>query len=321
MSVFLFGLGFTARALAHRLMDSGVPAAAIAGTTRSLDKSKSLAAEGMRAHPFDGSGAGAFLAPDLLAAGFVVSSITPGPHGDPVLAHHGEDLKRAPELDWLCYLSTVGVYGDHDGAWIDETTPVDLTRERAARRLAAEESWRELADGCDVPLMILRLAGIYGPGRSAFDKLRTGRARQIVKPRQVFNRIHVEDIVETILCARDLQLAGTFNLTDDEPAPPQTVLAHAAELIDMPPPDPEPFETAELSEMARSFYASNRRVANAAIKKATGRELTHPTYRDGLAAILADEAEPDIEPDADAPAKEDAAEDATDADAATVSSD
>jgi nucleoside-diphosphate-sugar epimerase len=181
------------------------------------------------------------------------------------------------------------VYGDFGGEWIDEGAPLVPRNERSDRRVAAEAGWRNYAEGRELPLAILRLAGIYGPGRSTFDKLRKGTARRLVKPAQVFNRIHVDDIGRITALAGRQRLAGTFNLGDDEPAPPQDLVAYAAELLGIAPPPAIPYAEAELTPMQRSFYADNKRVANGAIKAALGIELLHPNYREGLRAILAGE--------------------------------
>jgi nucleoside-diphosphate-sugar epimerase len=218
-----------------------------------------------------------------------VVSIPPDAAGDPVLRQHGGDIAAAPNLEWLCYFSTVGVYGDFGGASVDESAATNPVNARSRLRVTVEQQWRDFAAQRGVPLLILRLAGIYGPGRSAFDKLRDGTARRIVKPGQVFNRIHVADIGRVTALAARQRLGGTFNLADDHPAPPQDVVAHAAALLDIAPPPEVPFAVAEMTPMARSFYADNKRVANAAIKRALAIELLYPSYRDGLAAILISE--------------------------------
>jgi nucleoside-diphosphate-sugar epimerase len=281
MGVFFFGMGYSSQAAAraiHAGIDVDIP---IAGTTRSGE-----AVPPYRIHAFDGMAPSPALGPDLRRATHVILSIAPDDDGDPALRYHRADLDAATHLEWLCYYSTVGVYGDFGGAWVDETAATDPVNRRSRRRVEVEQQWREYAAVRGLPLTILRLAGIYGPGRSAFDKLRDGTARRIVKPGQVFNRIHVEDIGRVTMLAAKAKLAGTFNLADDLPAPPQDVIAHAAELLGVAPPPPVPFETADMTPMARSFYADNKRVSNRAIKAALGIELLYPTYREGLAAIL-----------------------------------
>lgn len=285
MGVFFFGMGFSSLAAARALHESGDRGLPIAGTRRSEEGLEALADSPYRLHVFDGRHAGTTLQPDLVAARQVVLSIPPGEAGDPVLALHRGDLDRARELDWLCYYSTVGVYGNFDGAWIDESAPTVPINARSALRVRVEQHWRAYAKARGIPLLVLRLAGIYGPGRSSFDKLREGTARRIVKPGQVFNRIHVADIGRVTALAAKARLAGTFNLSDDEPAPPQDLIAHAARLLGLPAPPDIAFESAEMTPMARSFYNDNKRVSNAAIKQALGIELLYPDYRAGLDAI------------------------------------
>jgi nucleoside-diphosphate-sugar epimerase len=285
MNAFFFGYGFSSASAAH-FMRIGAQTVDVSGTVRSADKAETLTRGGVHAHVFDGTAPGVTLGPDLLQATHVILSIAPGGDGDPALLHHRADLDAAANLEWLCYYSTVGVYGDFGGAWIDETAPLVPRNERSDRRVLAEQVWRDYAAERGVPLTILRLAGIYGPGRSTFDKLREGTSRRVVKPGQVFNRIHVDDIGRVTALAAEARLAGTFNLGDDEPAPPQDVIAHAAAMLGIEPPPEIAFETAEMTPMQRSFYTDNKRVSNAAIKAALGIELLYPTYREGLAAIF-----------------------------------
>jgi len=283
MRLFVFGIGYSGRAVVAALRAQGGELS-IAGTSR-----EGGADGGGRLHRFDGTVPGATLGADLAAATHVLVSIPPDAEGDPVLRHHRAELDRAENLAWLGYFSTVGVYGDFAGNWVDETAETRPVNPRSRQRLAVEAAWRGYAAERGVPLLILRLAGIYGPGRSAFDKLRHGTARRIVKPGQVFNRIHVADIGRVTALAAMRRINGTFNLADDLPAPPQDVVAHAAALIGVAPPPEVAFEAAEMTPMARSFYGDNKRVANGAIKRALGIELLYPTYREGLAAILARE--------------------------------
>jgi hypothetical protein len=285
MNVFVFGLGYSSLAAAraiHTSIGADVP---IAGTTRTADSAEQLADTSYRVHLFDGDQSGQTLSADLSQATHIVVSIPPDEKGDPVLRLHRADLEATPHLRWMGYYSTVGVYGDFGGQWIDEDAPTRPINPRSKRRVEVEQQWRAVAAARGVPLAIFRLAGIYGPGRSTFDKLRAGDARRIVKPNQVFNRIHVEDIGRITMLAAKARLQGTFNVADDEPAPPQDLVTHAAAMIGVAPPPEVAFETAQMSPMARSFYSDNKRVSNARIKRALGIELLYPTYREGLAAI------------------------------------
>jgi nucleoside-diphosphate-sugar epimerase len=195
-------------------------------------------------------------------------------------------LSHLPNLRWAGYLSTTGVYGDCGGAWVDEDSPLAPNVERARRRVEAEQAWR----AAGLPLHIFRLAGIYGPGRSAIDSVRAGTARRIVKPGQVFSRIHVEDIAQSVLASLDHPRPGAvYNLCDDDPAPPQEVIAYACRLLGVAPPPEIPWQQAlaTLSPMALSFYADSKRVRNDRMKAELGVTLAYPSYREGLRAILA----------------------------------
>lgn len=286
MNVLVFGAGFSAAAAIAELR-AARPAARITATTRDPQKAAQLGRSGLNACVFDGQTATEQLREAIATATHLLVSIAPNGSGDPVLSAFSHAIGEAPELGWIGYYSTIGVYGDADGAWIDEDWPTQRLNARIGWRLDAEADWQDLARRKNLPLAILRLAGIYGPGRSAFDKLRSGTARRIVKPGQVFNRIHNGDIGAITALAAQRHLDGIFNLADDEPAPPQDVVAHAAALLGMDPPPEIAFDLAEMTPMARSFYAGNRRVSNRAIRAALGYELRYKTYREGLAAILA----------------------------------
>ncbi len=285
MNFFFFGMGYSSQAAARAIHTRLGADIAVFGTTRNAEKAAHLDAKNIRAHMFDGTKPGPTLGDALSSATHIIHSIAPDEKGDAVFNHHRVDLEKSSALQWLCYYSTVGVYGNFDGAWIDETAACHPVNKRSQWRVTAENAWREFAAHKGVPLLILRLAGIYGTGRSSFDKLQSGTARRIIKPGQVFNRIHVEDIGRITALAAEQKLAGTFNLADDEPAPPQDLVAHAAEMAGLAPPPEVPFDTADMTPMARTFYNDNKRVSNAAIKKALGIELLYPTYRQGLAAI------------------------------------
>ena len=200
-----------------------------------------------------------------------------------MLDAHAQDLRTVPTLRWAGYLGTTAVYGDRQGGWVDEETPLEPTLARADRRARAEAAWQ----GSGLPVHIFRLAGIYGPGRNAFTNLRDGTARRIVKPGQVFSRIHVEDIATILEASMAQPRPGRiYNVCDDEPAPPQDVVAYAARLLGIEPPPEQAYETAQLSPMARTFYKDNRRVRNARIKEELGVRLAYPTYREGLQSLL-----------------------------------
>ena len=278
--LFIFGLGFSGLEIAKLARAEGW---SVAGTCTTEDKARRLREEGIEAHRFDGT---ATLPSEAFGeAPHVVCTIAPGVEGDPALRTCRDLLGRAR---WLGYLSTTGVYGDHDGGWVDETTEPLPTQTRSQQRLAAEQGWREVASATGAPLHILRLPGIYGPGRSTLDRVRDGTARRIDKPGQVFSRIHVEDIATILEASISRPNPGAaYNVCDDDPAPPDEVLAFAATLLGQTPPPAIAFEDALLSPMARSFYADNKRVLNIRIKDELGVKLAHPSYKDGLKALLA----------------------------------
>lgn len=341
MHMLIMGHGYTAAALTPRLIEAGWT---VTGTTR--DHPQRVAESG--ATPIIWPGAVEAVRSEISRADAILISVAPvvvetaGADGDsdpraagsraasgtdPVLAEFAEAL-RASRARWIGYLSSTNIYGDHGGAWVDETTPPAPTTARGQARLAAERAWSELAASSGWALTIFRLAGIYGPGRGPFAKLRQGRARRIVKPGQVFSRIHVDDIAGAIMASldrhfmpsgggRDPASAGSarpdavpaptdtgaahpsarpdaapmiVNVCDDAPCPPQEVIAAAADMLEMPPPPLEDFATAQMGHMARSFYRDNKRVRNDRLKQLPGYRLRHPDYRSGLAAILADEA-------------------------------
>ncbi len=274
-----FGHGFCARALAARLVPEGWH---IVGTTRSAENLDGIAATGVEPLLWPGGD----LRPLIEEFPNVLISAGPSPKGDPVLAElHKKLAAAAPKMRWLGYLSTTGVYGDHQGGWVDEQTPLQPSTTRGLQRVNAEAAWRAIPD---LPVHIFRLAGIYGPGRGPFAKVRNGTARRIIKEGQVFSRIHVDDIAQAL----ELSLAAPspgeiYNLCDDDPAPPQDVIGYAAELLDLPVPPEIPFELAEMTPMARSFYAESKRVRNDHVKKALGWQPIYPDYRSGLAAMVA----------------------------------
>ncbi|MGN6303290.1 MAG: SDR family oxidoreductase [Mesorhizobium sp.] len=281
-NILIFGAGYSGQAFA-RALPAGTT---IVGTTRSAEKFAALRDAGITPLLFEGAST-----PELLAALWqathVVVSIAPDEGGDPALAVVAAGLTESlPALQWIGYLSTVGVYGDHGGGWVDEESACRPVSQRSRRRLEAERQWLELGQRAGLPVAVLRLSGIYGPGRNAFVNLRDGTARRLVKPDQVFNRIHREDIAGALRHLAERNLGGVFNVTDDLPAPPQDVVAYAAALMGVEPPPEIPFETAQLSPMARSFYGENKRVSNAAIRK-TGYAFRFPDYHAAFDALWA----------------------------------
>ncbi len=270
------GHGFSARALARDL-----PGWRIIATTRSPEKAERLADEGVEPLVWPG----ADLREPLSRASHVLSSIAPDAAGDPVIREIGPVLARSTHLTWVGYLSTTGVYGDHGGGWVDEQTPLTPGTRRGRARMRAEAQWQALG----LPLHIFRLAGIYGPGRGPFEKVKAGTARRIIKPGQVFSRIHVEDIAQVLAASMARPRPGAiYNVCDDDPAPPQEVIAHAARLLGLPLPPAVPFDAAQMSPMARSFYSESKKVRNGRIKNELGVTLKFPSYREGLAALLND---------------------------------
>ena len=276
-----FGHGYSAQALGRLLVPRDWR---VIGTTRSEDKAVTFMNAGTEPRIWPG----ADMFPALDAATHLLISAAPGADGDPVLADlHDEIAQRAGQFEWVGYLSTTGVYGDHQGEWVDETAPLTPATKRGIARVKAEAAWSAI-DG--LPLHIFRLAGIYGPGRGPFSKVRNGTARRIIKPGQVFSRTHVADIARILDASiKQPNPGAAYNVCDNDPAPPEDVIAYAAELLGLPVPPAEDFETAEMTPMARSFYAESKKVRNDRIKDELGVELLYPDYRSGLKALFAAE--------------------------------
>ncbi|MEM1139674.1 MAG: SDR family oxidoreductase [Pseudomonadota bacterium] len=282
--LFCFGLGYSALVFARQLRAEGWD---VAGTCRTAEKIGGLRGGRIDAHRFDGTAP--LERPDLFTeADAILISAPPNRAGDPVLIHHAGDLAAAAKrVRWVGYLSTTGVYGDHDGAWVDETTPLAPASERSKARAEAEAGWLALGGTHGLPVHIFRLAGIYGPRRNALHSLKTGTARRVFKEGQMFSRIHVDDIAGILAASLKAPAPGTvYNVCDNEPAPPQDVVAYAAELLGVEPPPLVPLEEADLSPMGRSFYAENKKVRNDRLQDALGYSLLYPTYREGLQALL-----------------------------------
>jgi nucleoside-diphosphate-sugar epimerase len=278
------GHGYSARTLGRRLVAQGWR---VIGTSRDAAKAAAFGADATEGLVWPGGD----LLPALAEATHLLTSVAPDARGDPVLRDLGDAIAGAPRLEWVGYLSTTGVYGDHAGGWVDEATPLTASTRRGQWRVQAEAGWQALAHAAGLPLHIFRLAGIYGPGRGPFAKVRDGTARRIVKPGPVFSRIHVEDIASVLEASIARPDPGAvYNVCDDDPAPPEAVIEEAARLLGLPIPPAVDFETAELSEMARSFYAESKRVRNDRMKTDLGVRLRYPDYRAGLRALLEAEA-------------------------------
>ncbi|MEO9902752.1 SDR family oxidoreductase [Nisaea sp.] len=282
--LFCFGAGYTCHRLAQRLLNQGWR---VSGTTRSDDGADILRQDGIEASLFGGVSGDTLDKRAFADVTHVIGSIPPGPEGDPALAAELDWVSHAPSLRWVGYLSTPAVYGDRGGALVHEDDDPNPGSTRGKRRLAAERAW---VDNKGAPVQVFRLSGIYGPGRSAIDQLRSGKARIIDKPGQVFNRIHVDDIGTILLASMQRPNHGQiYNVADDEACPSGDVIRYAAALLGMEPPEPIPFDSAELSPMARSFYSECKRLDTGRIKSELGVKLAYPTYREGLQSILQSE--------------------------------
>jgi len=284
--LFCFGLGYSAQVLAQNLVARGWR---VSGTSRSDDKVAALRGQGIEAYVFDDGRPVHEFARVFSDVTHVLSSVPPSENADPVLDAHDADIIAGSErLEWIGYLSTIGVYGDQKGRWVNESSPPAPITDASRRRVDAESRWLALGASCGVPAHVFRLPGIYGPnGRSQIDALRSGRARRILKPGQVFNRIHVEDLAAVLYASMELRDGSSvYNVTDNEPAPADRVVAYAARLLGVEPPPVESFNQAELPPFAAHFYAECKRVRNDLIKRELGIALRYPSYREGLAAIL-----------------------------------
>ncbi len=281
-NTFIFGAGFSGLEIGRQLCAAGH---IVAGTTRTADKFDRLAAQGIEPLVFDGVNLNPEVMFRLQTVTHLVMSIGPDDGGDPLLPVLAGKLRSVlTNLQWIGYLSTVGVYGDHDGGWVDETTVCKPVSRRSVQRLEAEQAWQEFATHAEVPLAILRLSGIYGPGRNTFVNLAKGTAKRIIKPNQVFNRIHVNDIARAVLHLSSKNTGGFFNVTDNEPAPPQDVVSYVANLMGVKPPEEIAYNDAKMSPMARSFYGEVKKVSNAKLR-GSGFEFNFPDYRISMDAM------------------------------------
>lgn len=284
-NLLCFGMGYSAQALARRPEFAGWN---VLGTARTREGVDRLKADGVRVCRFED----ALSDPSVLTRPLhILLSAPPSQHGDPVLMAFADQLATlAPNIVWIGYLSTTGVYGDHQGGWVDEETPLSPRSDRARRRAEAEAAWLAWGATHHVPVQVFRLAGIYGPGRNQLESLKAGTARRIDKPGQVFSRIHVDDIAATLAASMASPNAGRiYNVCDDEPSAPEAVVAFAAQLLGMDPPPLEKYAQVRdtLSPMAASFYDESKRVRNTRIRDELGVKLQYPTYREGLKALLA----------------------------------
>jgi nucleoside-diphosphate-sugar epimerase len=285
VKLFIFGMGYTGKYIAERHTANGD---AVIGTVRSRDKAEALSSTGLVVRVFSPDERDDDIESDLQASEAVLVSAPPAADGDPVLAAYAQHIAAAPNLRWIGYLSTVGVYGNHDGAWVDEDTPSNPGNTRSHYRADAEQAWLAFGEANDLAVHIFRLAGIYGPGQNQLVQLAKRTARRVIKPGQVFNRIHVEDIARMVEASLDRPRPGAiYNVTDDEPAPAQDVVTFAAGLCGCDPPPQVDIDDAGLTDMGRSFYAENKRVRNRRLHDELGVTLTYPTYREGLIALRA----------------------------------
>lgn len=277
--MLFFGFGFSAEALARRLDPVEWT---VTGTSRSVEGAAKISALGFYGLTFDALKS---VSDDVT---HIISSVPPDADGDPVLRHYDDSLAlRAMALQWVAYLSTTGVYGDHGGAWVDEDTPLTPNTERGHRRKTAEEAWLALHQRHGLPVHVFRLAGIYGPGRNALESVRDGTAKRVIRQGQIFSRIHVEDIAGILEASMAEPNPGrAYNVADNEACPPQDVISYAAELLRVMLPPEVPFEQAELSPMARSFYMDSKRVSNERVKRELGFQFRYPNYRVGLRSLL-----------------------------------
>ena len=282
MKLVVFGLGFTSEAF---LRFAEGRFTSVIATVRTAEKAKRKTKPECEVVVFNEASADPRIAQALSEADAVLVSVGPDEAGDPVLRRFAREIETSTTLRWIGYLSTIGVYGDADGGWVDESVAPNPSHARTQRRVEVEQEWLALGARSRKATQIFRLAGIYGPGRNPIINL-DQRAQRVIKKGQVFNRIHVDDIAQVLLASMAKPRNGAvYNVSDNEPAPPQDVLLFAAELIGREPPPEVPFEEAVMSEMARSFYADNKRVSNRLIREELGVVLRYPTYREGVGAL------------------------------------
>ena len=278
-----FGHGYSAQALENLLPINNWT---LSATTRNLKKAQLMRQRKISTFIWPGDN----LEDEIFNATHILLSIPPDGAGDPIFKQYGDIIVRSKNLKWLGYLSTTGVYGDHKGGWVDESTELKPTTQRGANRLVAENQWLQLSKKNSLCLSIFRLAGIYGLGRGPFSKVLAGTARRIIKKNQVFSRIHVDDIAQVLFASlNNPHLKGIYNVCDDFAAPPEDVLSYAAKLLEKDLPPEEDFLSAKMSEMAKSFYAESKRVKNGKIKHNLGVTLKYPDYKSGLKSLFEQE--------------------------------
>lgn len=282
--LFCFGLGFSSQALAKRLLPQGWD---VAGTVRG--EQEDSRAKNISVCPFDGSRSTTEISEAISRATHLLITIPPQPSGDVVLENFAEEISRARNLQWIGYISSTGVYGDTQGEWVDESSPLLASTDRNRQRIEVESAWLKIGKDHGLPVMIFRCVGIYGPGRNLLISVRQGRARRIDKPGLVFFRIHSEDLAQTLEASMKKPQPGEiYNVSDDFPSPPAEAVEYACSLLGVEPPPLVPFEEADLSPTARGFYITNKRVSNKKIKQELGVTLRYPDYRSGLNALLKD---------------------------------
>ncbi len=282
--LFCFGLGFSAMALAERLLPQGWD---VSGTVRGeQDESKT---KNISVCTFDGSHPTPEISEAISRATHLLITIPPQLSGDVVLENFAEEISKARHLQWIGYISSTGVYGDTQGEWVDESSPVLASTDRNLCRIEVESAWLKLGQDQDLPVMIFRCVGIYGPGRNLLVSVRQGRARRIDKPGLVFSRIHSEDLAQTLEASmKKPQPSAIYNVSDDCPCPPAEAVEYACSLLGVEPPPLVSYEEADLSPTARGFYITNKRISNKKIKRELGVKLRYPDYRSGLRDLLKD---------------------------------
>ena len=282
--LFCFGLGFSSQALAKRLLPQGWD---VSGTVRG--EQEDSRAKNISVCFFDGCRATTEISEAISHATHLLITIPPQPSGDVVLENFAEEISRARQLQWIGYISSTGVYGDTQGEWVDESSPLLASTERNRQRIEVESAWLKIGKDHRLPVMIFRCVGIYGPGRNLLVSVRQGRARRIDKPGLVFSRIHSEDLAQTLEASmKKPQFGEIYNVSDDCPSPPVEAVEYACSLLGVEPPPLVPFEEADLSPTARGFYITNKRVSNKKIKQELGVALRYPDYRSGLNELLKD---------------------------------